>query len=255
MGHVGRTSGATGAPGEQAYAKRAGEASRTHLNAVGFSCRLIGADVDAQLYRGDMFVALHADGNANPEVSGASVGYKTAEGRQAADSWKRHYVANGWDRGFKPDNYTAALSGYYGNNRAIAVGNRRAFICEAGFMTNPAERAIIESPEGIERIGRCVAAVAVDFFGTRNCPPTPPPPGIPVYPGLKRLGDGNATHPDEGVRVWQHELNRRVGTGIAEDGIFGEETFHVVVHWQMNHGLVADGIAGPATWHSLLFEP
>ena len=250
-GHVGRTSGATGAPGEQQFAREAAERVRHHVNGVGHVVRIIDADEPAERYRGDVFVAVHYDSSSNPAVRGASVGWQTPEGRALGQAWKRHYAANGWTGGFRADNYTANLAGYYGVRRAVSVGNRRAIIVEAGFHSNADDRRLLASPAGPDRVGVAVAAAIVDELGA-TCPPRPQPPGLPAYPGVARMGDRGAA-----VRVWQRELNARGGYGagphrLVVDGIFGPRTHHVVCDFQSKHRLVVDGIAGPATWHALI---
>lgn len=250
-GHVPRTRGATGAPGEQAFAVEAADRVRHHVTRLGHRARIIDADPSARSYRGDVFVALHYDSSSSPSASGASVGYQSLEGRELAHAWKRHYAANGWHRGFRGDNYTRALAGYYGVRQALEQGNQRAMIVEAGFHTNAGDRALLVSPGGPERVALAVAAAIVDVVGA-TCPPAPAPAGVPAYPGTFRLGD---TH--GGVRVWQAELNGRGGYGaganrLDTDGVFGEHTHHIVCDFQRKRGLVADGVAGPATWHQLV---
>src|SRR5690606_23568456 len=250
-GHVGRTSGATGAPGEQQFAREAAERVAHHVNAVGHVVRIIDADEPAVRYRGDAFVAIPYDLASNPSARGASVGYQTPEGKSFAAAWKRHYAANGWSGGFRPDNYTHNLAGYYGVRRAVSVRNRRAFILEAGFHSNPGDAALLRSPAGPDRVGIAVAAAVVDILGA-TCPPGPQPPGLPAYPGVARMGDRG-----QAVRTWQRELNARGGYSagphrLVVDGIFGAATHHVVCDFQSKRGLVVDGIAGPATWHALI---
>lgn len=250
-GHVGRKTGATGAPGEQQFAIEAAERVAHHVNAVGHIVRIIDAVEPAERYRGDAFVAIHYDSSSNPSARGASVGYQTPEGKAFASAWKRHYQANGWTGGFRPDNYTHNLAGYYGVRRAVSVRNKRAFILEAGFHSNPDDRRLLASPAGPDRVGVAVAAAVVDILGAK-CPPGPQPPGLPAYPGLVRMGDRG-----QAVRTWQRELNARGGYAagphrLVVDGIFGPATHHVVRDFQSKRGLVVDGIAGPATWHALI---
>lgn len=146
-GHVPRTSGRTGAPGEQEYAIRTADVTAHALAQIGHIPKIIDADPPFDsAYRGDYFFALHWDGSTNPTVSGASVGYQTVEGARLAVAWKRHYKEGGWTRAFKPDNYTDALRGYYGVRKAIGQGNRFAIITEAGFVTNSHDKAMM-SPE------------------------------------------------------------------------------------------------------------
>ncbi|EBP3213771.1 peptidoglycan-binding protein [Salmonella enterica] len=42
---------------------------------------------------------------------------------------------------------------------------------------------------------------------------------------------------------------------LAEDGIFGRNTYHAVKIFQRHHGLNDDGIVGPETWRKLSREP
>jgi hypothetical protein len=245
-GHVPRRTGATGTTGEQAFAIDAAARAALHVRRIGHQSRIINADVADSEYRGDMFVAIHYDGSTNPTASGASVGYQTPEGAALARTWKRHYTANGWTRAYKPDNYTRALAGYYGVRHAVAVGNKRAIIIEAGFITNRHDAALIQNG-GAERVGICIAACMVDVFGG-VCPPKAQPAGLPKYPGVVKLGDRG-----DAVKVWQLQFTRK-GKRLAVDGVFGPATHRVVMDWQTSHNLSVDGIAGPATWHSLLFS-
>lgn len=175
-GHCFRTSGATGAPGEQEFTKAAADRAAFHLRTVGHQVRIINADVPDADYRGDLFVAIHYDSSDKPAARGASVGYQTPEGNQFAWAWKRRYVELGWPTGvFRPDNYTAKLQGYYGVRHAVEEGNRRAFIAEAGFHSNPADAALLASPEGPDRVGRSIALAVVDMIGDPTPAPTPDP--------------------------------------------------------------------------------
>lgn len=258
-GHVPRTSGATGAPGEQQFAIETADRCVEHIHGVGHSVRIIDADPPASAYRGDAFFAIHYDSSRDPGVCGASVGYQNAEGGRAARLWKEHYVRNGWTSGFRPDNYTANLGGYYGVRRALEAGNPYAIITEAGFHSNtpdpdPAleDSQLLASPYGPDRVAIAIAATVVDLFGIGGSAPCPPSPGIPAYPGAVKLGNvGRA------VEVWQEQFNIHflgVGTehSLVVDGDFGLATHHVVVTFQKQRGLVVDGIAGPSTWHELI---
>lgn len=153
MGHCYRKSGATGTPGEQDYATRVATACRNLLHGRGgWVVRAILADDAVSLYRGDAFVAIHCDGSTSATARGASIGYRTPEGQAFGQAWKRAYDARGWDSGFRPDNYTDALRGYYGVGNAMAQGNRRAFIAECGFLTNGEDRAVLNGNGGPERV-------------------------------------------------------------------------------------------------------
>jgi peptidoglycan hydrolase-like protein with peptidoglycan-binding domain len=255
-GHCYRTTGATGAPGEQDFATKTAERVKARVNAVGHTVRIINADVSDDQYKGNAFVALHYDSSSSSSARGASVGYQSSEGSAFALAWKRHYARNGWTGGFRGDNYTAALGGYYGVRRAVSVGNRRAFISEAGFHSNPDDARLLAAPAGPDRVAIAIAAALVDLWGIGNAAKCPPPPStIPPFPGTIEYGDLDpvgARTDNYGVSGWQKQFNRR-GYHLDVDGAFGNETNHVVRHWQSAHGLKVDGIAGPVTWHSLLF--
>ena len=171
-GHYGRTSGATGGPGEAKLAYRIAQAAKTLVDAVdGWTATIIPADADVdgtdpyRRYRGDAFIALHADASGSSSVRGSSVGYRSdPEARALAHAWHAEWRRRvGTNVGpARSDNYTSALSGYYGTRRAAAVGNTRACIVEHGFMTNPDERAYLESPEAV---AHAAAAVCVAVTG------------------------------------------------------------------------------------------
>jgi hypothetical protein len=169
QGHCYRASGATGTTGEQQYATRVGNACMRLLNGKGgWTVRLILADAPANQYRGDAFFAIHCDGSTSSSARGASVGYRNAAGQQLGQAWKRAYEARGWD-GFRPDNYTAALSGYYGTGTAVAQGNSRAVILECGFRTNPQDLAALDGPGGVDRVALAIG----DALGIPTDAPQP----------------------------------------------------------------------------------
>lgn len=163
MGHVGRPPrpGSVGTAGEQAFARRAADACFQLLhNQGGWRVTVIDADPnyethrtlggDPNAYRGDAFVAIHCDGSTNPLRDGASFGYRTDQGDAFAQAIKAAYLRRtgrpaSW---LEADNYTANLSSYYGTGLAGSVGNRRAVIFEAGFLTNTTDRAMLTGPDG-----------------------------------------------------------------------------------------------------------
>lgn len=164
-GHVPRTTGAVGAPGEQQFARATADRVAAYVRGLGHRVRIIDADPPASSYRGDLFVSLHYDSSANPSARGASVGYQTADGRRFATAWKRYYGQAGWTGGFRPDNYTANLAQYYGVRTAVQQGNRIAFISEAGFHSNPQDAALLRAPDGPERVAWAIAAAVAELKG------------------------------------------------------------------------------------------
>lgn len=170
-GHCHRKTGSIGtraASGftEQQFTWAVANRARDLLASDGHDATVILADPPSSAYRGEAFVAIHADGNNNPGVRGASVGFRSPEGKQLAHAWKNAYRNLGWPSGFRGDNYTAALAGYYGNTRAISQGNRHACIIEAGFLTNPTEASILTSAAGQERCAEAIRRAVAATFGT-----------------------------------------------------------------------------------------
>jgi len=159
MGHTGRppNPGARGTAGEQDFTRAVGAACERLLHGRGgWTVRLVIADPPAASYRGDGFVAIHADGSTNPAVRGGSIGYQTPEGRAFAAAWKAAYERRGFDGGWQPDNYTVDLAQYYGVRAAVAAGNRRAFIAECGHLTSPADRSLLLGPGGQDRVALAI---------------------------------------------------------------------------------------------------
>lgn len=166
LGHCYRTRGATGTQGEQEFATRVGNACLALIHGrSGWMVRTVLADDhDPDHLYGDAFVAIHADGSTNPNARGASIGYRNNAGRAFGQAWKRCYQNRGWTGGFRPDNYTGALADYYGVREAVEAGTAAAFIVEAGFLTNPGDRAILTAADGAVR----VAAAIRDALGIRE---------------------------------------------------------------------------------------
>jgi len=156
QGHCYRTTGSTGTTGEQDFATKVAQEAVTRLHGHGgWSVAPILADAPGSHYVGDAFVAIHCDGSTNPDAHGASVGYQTWQGQEFGAAFKQAYQARGWS-GFRTDNYTDALAGYYGVSNAVARGTYRSIIIESGFMTNPADRAVLTAADGPARVALAV---------------------------------------------------------------------------------------------------
>lgn len=178
MGHCFRRTGATGTggidadPTEQEFAQAACYAAAAMLRTAGHAPVVIDADEPDSSYRGfDAFFAVHCDGSTSATARGASVGYRTAEGAHLAAAFKQAYYDAGW-RGFRPDNYTAALAGYYGVREAVEQGCRHATIVEAGFLTSPQDEALLTPPDGTDRCARAITNAVVALWGGARPAPT-----------------------------------------------------------------------------------
>lgn len=174
MGHVARTSGATGTTGEQEFARAAADAIRAEFGrrrGHDWQVRVILADADSATYAGSAFVAIHCDGSVYPTARGASVGYQTVEGMALGQRILTAYEAHGWTGGFRAPNYTSALASYYGVRRAAERGNSAAVILEAGFLTNregrtPTDRDLLTGADGPARLARAVADAVIGTTST-----------------------------------------------------------------------------------------
>jgi len=251
-GHYGRTSGATGGPGEAAAMIRISRAAAALIDDIpGWTAKIIDADEPDSSYRGDAFIALHADANNSSRAVGGSVGYRNSAGRALAEDWKRAYRAEvGSNIGpFRSDNYTGALAGYYGHRRAVKVGNTRAAVVEHGFMTNPDERKFIESSAGIAAAARACCLAVTGRLPTGS-----------KFDGVLRRGSG--ANPPDLVRKMQSglaDLGYDLGTS-GVDGDYGSATAKAVAEFKADHPATSGGpdAWGDAAWDALtaaLTEP
>jgi peptidoglycan hydrolase-like protein with peptidoglycan-binding domain len=214
-GHVPRTSGATGAPGEQAMAIRnAAEILAIAKDLPDVTPRVIDADEPNARYAGDRFISLHGDASADASAGGASVGYRNDQGHELAQRWKRLYAQAGWPFAFRRDNYTPNLQYYYGTGHAVSAGNAQAIIVEHGFMTNPAEREFIDSDQGVKVAAAAAIAAAYPhldldrLLGNAPEPEPAPEPKPEPPPSSTRPSETVITYGDRGeaVKSWQRDL-------------------------------------------------
>lgn len=148
MGHVPRTTGATGTWREQELTRLLGKKLRALLVDAGHKVHLMGADDAVPVSRGDVFVALHGDsGNATfagPGRStrrGASVGFPAGDSGRMGRAWKKAYAAEGWPGGFLADNNTPAMREYYMWARTGGFNHR--YLAEQATLTNSKDEAWI----------------------------------------------------------------------------------------------------------------
>lgn len=189
-GHLYRTSGATGGRDEQKIVEAIGRRVTSRAGGVryalaeallaktaaiagamltqhGHRVHFITADQAWTFGRVDAFIALHCDSSNSRLASGASVGYPSSGGQTLARAWKRAYARNGWSRGFRQDNYTAGLRGYYYYRRANAG---QECVVEHGFTTNPTEYAWLTSTGGQRAACRAIVDAVGDVYGHPQTP-------------------------------------------------------------------------------------
>lgn len=229
QGHCFRTTGATGTAGEQQYATRVANACAALINGHGgWQVRRILADAPVSQYAGDAFFAIHCDGSNSAAARGASIGYITPEGQAAGQAWKRAYAARGWP-GFRPDNYTPALQGYYGTRTAAAQGNRRAVILETGFRTNAEDRALLDGPNGPERVALSIA----DALGIPVASPSSPEEDVDLADPMRAF-------------IWPHtpEVVDTVGSTLANTQSYSRNTNDIVQQVRTEVLAIRSAVAG-----------
>lgn len=134
LGHVARTTGATGTTWEQQAAREIAARLDPALRDRGHTVKVIGADDPVPA--SEVFVALHCDGATDTARRGASVGYPDDDGGRLACAWKRAHQRAGYTGGFHADNYTANLHRYYGFRKSTA---RFRFLAEHATTTCAAD--------------------------------------------------------------------------------------------------------------------
>jgi len=173
MGHVGRTSGATGTYREQEFNSKVGKAMdkifKEHLkvypNIIYY--RLMGADdwLKPTPNQTKIFFSIHGDGSTNPDARGFSCGYKLGTNQRFKDQMAISYKElTGFSR--RPDNYTSGLRNYYAWRDDLTRPQHVVadFYCllEHGFMTNSIEREWLFAH--IDKIAEHHVSVIIKFL-------------------------------------------------------------------------------------------
>ena len=89
-------------------------------------------------------------------------------------------------------------------------------------------------------VKRLQAECNVQGFSNQKVDGIPGPNTLAGCPLIRKGARGNIT------KLLQERL------GVAQDGIFGSNTYNAVYNFQRNKGLSADGIVGQNTWRKLL---
>jgi len=258
-GHCFRKKGATGTQSahrgtEQAFVSRVADLMVPHLRSLGITAKTVLAD-PGWLGSCKVFVALHQDGSTNKSARGASVGYpssKATNSNRFTDIWKARYQAAGFPSGFRPDNYTGGLRGYYGYRLVDADVE---VVLEHGFATNTADADWMW--DNIEMIAQVNAEAIAQYLGNKNIQatatavPDPTPNTVPPRKSISsrvtksgrrylRREHPMIVHDDVAV------LQRAVG--VTADRIFGDDTDAALREFQKERKIQVDGVAGEETW-------
>jgi len=138
MGHIGRTKGATGTKGEQAFNKALGDEMKALLSVTGLKFRIMGADDWSKPGpdKATIFLSLHGDGSTNPSARGFSFGFKPGSNEVFKETLAKSYKElTGFTR--RKDNYTTGLAKYYGWKH---LDCKYCNLLEHGFLSNKIER-------------------------------------------------------------------------------------------------------------------
>lgn len=178
-GHEGRTSGATGAPGEIELNVRIRNRLSDILQAKGFMIQLVAADpTDVEIKKDfDLFLALHGDaniygtgggcvGSGDPSVDASWA--RSADIKNAIISEYFHHseIVN------HPERVTAKMTKYYMWSRLTA--KTPCVIIEMGVVQDPHDKVLLADTE---RIAAAIARGVCKAFGVSYevLPPEPPP--------------------------------------------------------------------------------
>lgn len=178
-GHQGRTTGATGAPGEVELNVRVRDALRFYLQDRGFVVQLVAADPpDSEIKKDfDLFLSLHGDADIYKGVGGGciasgdpkvdAVWQRSAAIRDAIDS--EYFKESGIER--HQERVNANMTQYYMWSRLTS--NTPCVLLEMGVVQNPHDKVILADTD---RICKAIARGVCKAFGVPYDLPAPEPP-------------------------------------------------------------------------------
>lgn len=182
-GHYPRTTGATGAPGEQELNWRITNKLSEILISKGFVIQIVGADPkDTEIKKDfDLFLALHGEADTHgkgggmispPDPSADSVYPESNRIKLAIESiyFQESGITN------QPTWITSAMKFYYMWSRLTA--NTPCVILEMGVVQNAHDKVILADTD---RVAIAIAKGVCKAFGV-NYEPTPVPPTPPTPP-------------------------------------------------------------------------
>lgn len=129
-----------------------------------------------------MFIALHMDGSNNEKASGPSVGYPplSVESKRFGELWKQARLSIPGALPFRQDNYTKALSGYYGFGSSYSGVAPVKIVIENGFVTNDKEASWAQMHRAT--VASAIIGTIAKYYGLTT--PTPIDNEKPTVPDL-----------------------------------------------------------------------
>jgi len=172
LGHVGRTTGATGTGGccgvtEQEYVQRLFDTVAPKLRAAGHTPIKIVADPPSYPAM-DVFVAFHCDGSLDARARGCTFGFRDDLSNATASKgfgnlWRAAHNAIGYPGGNRPTNSTTNLARYYALEPATRAGAGRAIVVEFGFLTNREDNDWLV--DNLDRVAEALVRTVVAVHG------------------------------------------------------------------------------------------
>ncbi len=266
-GHCFRTRGATGTSGhrgsEQDFVARLGFLVTQRLQQAGHTVHWVKADQRVPKCNG--FISLHQDGSTNKAARGGSIGYWPGNAKRNA-LWAKNYKGLatffGWPSGWRRDNYTSGLSGYYAWRRAVSLSFgavRKAdfqVLIENGFATNYHDENYVW--DNMDTIAWNIANAVQVFYSLPAIPvdTTAAMPQLEVEPVVVQ-GPFRVPIPifrpslTRGSRHEGHVKAVQSLLGVTADGSFGPLTEDRVRVFQTWNGLPVDGVVSGDDWKVL----
>lgn len=266
-GHVARKTGATGTSNprlnltEQEMNKRLSAAIVVAAERVqGLDVEVIGAD---QKPGGnpDIFVALHMDGSDRASSRGGSLGHNgTANSKKFASLFKSLYQGLGLPSAMRSDNYTTALSNYYGYKASYAGwGRGPKILLENGFLTNDTDARWAQNNR--KAVANAIVDSAAIYLGLKikdgtapaSAPEADENPEVNVNEWYRIVQGATGQVPSLAVSLWQKRLNAWGALPkLVEDGLVGPATEAAHLQWTKDYGLSELTRPGKKQWRKLI---
>lgn len=234
LGHYARTRGSTGTRSshfgwtEQEMNVQLGNEIKRAAEAVrDLDVEIVGADLQLG-GKPDIFIALHMDGSDSISPAGGSFGHNgTSNSKKFVAILKSNYSALGLPSKLRGDNYTTALSGYYGyKSRYAGWGSGPKIVFENGFLTNRNDARWAKDNQ--KRVAEAIVKAAAQYLGL-------------VFRSTQSVNAG-AGSSENSTTDWYKIIETATGRVLSAAVILMQER---LVEW--GYSVKIDGLIGPAT--------